>query len=69
MDLITHTMIGLTVYGTVKKKDIYPKVKKSTFVDYTDGSQTHDIDIILQLTEKGRLMYQMWHRGVSLALI
>ncbi|AFS77572.1 membrane-bound metal-dependent hydrolase [Gottschalkia acidurici 9a] len=69
MDSITHTLMGLTVYGTVKKKDIDPKVKKSIFVASAVGSQIPDIDMILQLTEKGRLMYQMWHRGVSHSLI
>jgi inner membrane protein len=61
--------MGLTIYGTVNKKEIAPEVKKSIFVATALGSQIPDIDIALQLTEKGRLMYQMWHRGISHSLL
>ena len=68
MDSLTHTLMGLTIYGTVNKKEIAPEVKKAIFVASVAGNLIPDIDIVLQLTEKGRLMYQMWHRGTSHSL-
>ena len=65
MDSLTHTLMGLTIYGTINKKEVAPEVKKAIFVASVAGNLIPDIDIVLQLTEKGRFMYQMWHRGTS----
>ncbi len=68
MDTITHTLIGLTINGSVKKEKLPLNLKKSIFFATLTGSQIPDIDIVLQLTERGRIMYQMWHRGLSHSL-
>ncbi|MFZ5967455.1 MAG: metal-dependent hydrolase [Bacillota bacterium] len=65
MDSITHTLLGLTTYGTVKKKEMEPEMKKALWTAAVIGSQIPDIDAVMQLTEKGSVMYQMWHRGLS----
>lgn len=65
MDSITHTLFGLTTYGAAKKKETPSATKKALFVAAVAGSQIPDIDVVVQLTEKGSIMYQMWHRGLS----
>ncbi|SMB95179.1 inner membrane protein [Desulfonispora thiosulfatigenes DSM 11270] len=69
MDTITHTLMGLTVYGSVNKENIAQPTKKAIFVAAIVGNQIPDIDILFNLVEKGRIMYQMWHRGVSHSLL
>ena len=54
MDTITHTLIGLTINGSVKKENLPLNLKKSIFFATLAGSQIPDIDIVLQLTERGR---------------
>lgn len=65
MDSITHTLLGLATYGAVKKDNMPTKTKKSLLFAAVAGSQIPDIDFLLQLTKRGSVMYQMWHRGLS----
>ncbi|GGE64546.1 metal-dependent hydrolase [Priestia taiwanensis] len=65
MDTITHTLFGLTTYGAVKKENMSQTTKKALFVAAVAGSQIPDIDFVVQISEQGRTMYQMWHRGLS----
>lgn len=69
MDSITHTLMGLTIYGTVNKNEMPKELRKSLFTASVVGSHIPDIDILYRLTERGRLMYQMWHRGFSHSLL
>lgn len=65
MDTITHTLMGLTIYGAAKKKEMAPDMKRALLAAAVIGSQIPDIDAVVRLTEKGSIMYQMWHRGLS----
>lgn len=65
MDTITHTLFGLTLYGAIDKRKMDPKLKKSLFFTTLVGSQIPDIDVVSSLTETGKIMSQMWHRGLT----
>ncbi|MFC0190456.1 metal-dependent hydrolase [Fictibacillus aquaticus] len=65
MDTITHTLFGLTLYGAIDKKDMSPQLKASLFAATLAGSQIPDIDVLVNVTEYGRVMQQMWHRGIT----
>lgn len=65
MDTITHTLFGLTIYGAIDKRVFQPDLKKSVLVAAVIGSQIPDSDIIINLTETGKIMSQMWHRGLT----
>lgn len=73
MDSVTHTLFGLTTYAAINKnnnqKEISSETKKALFVAAVVGSQIPDIDVLLKLTEKGTIMYQMWHRGLSHSIL
>jgi inner membrane protein len=75
MDSVTHTLFGLTTYAAINKnqrenqKEIPLETKKALFVAAVLGSQIPDIDVLLKLTEKGTIMYQMWHRGLSHSIL
>ena len=65
MDTITHTLFGLTLYGAIDKRAFQPDLKKSVLVAALIGSQIPDIDVVSSLTETGKIMSQMWHRGLT----
>lgn len=65
MDTITHTLFGLTLYGAINKREMAPELKKSLFFATLVGSQIPDIDVVSGLTETGKIMSQMWHRGLT----
>jgi inner membrane protein len=65
MDTITHTLFGLTTYAAIDKTDKSQAVKRSLLVSSLIGSQIPDSDVVLNLTETGRMMEQMWHRGLT----
>jgi inner membrane protein len=65
MDSITHTLMGLTTYAAVNTRDMDPLTRKALFASAVAASQIPDIDIFLQFTKSGSIMYQMWHRGLS----
>lgn len=69
MDTITHTLMGLTLNGTIDKKELSKNLRNSLFFASICGSNIPDLDFLYQFTEKGRIMYQMWHRGLSHSLI
>jgi inner membrane protein len=69
MDTITHTLFGLTLYGAIDKRTIQPNLKKSLFAAALVGSQIPDIDVISSLTETGKVMSQMWHRGLTHSIL
>lgn len=65
MDTITHGLFGYTIYK-VLKRDVMPKKKKQALlVTALVGSQIPDIDVVAEFTEVGRVMAQMWHRGLT----
>jgi inner membrane protein len=65
MDTITHTLFGLTTYGAVKKDEMDQKTKRALLFSAVVASQIPDIDVVANLTETGRVMEQMWHRGLT----
>ncbi|WP_078553935.1 metal-dependent hydrolase [Bacillus alkalicellulosilyticus] len=65
MDTITHTLFGLTTYGAVKKDEMDKKTKQALLFSAIVASQIPDIDIVANVTETGRIMEQMWHRGLT----
>lgn len=65
IDTITHTLFGLTLYGSVKNKESMEKKDKiAFFVTAVGASQIPDIDVISKLWDTEGL-YQMWHRGIT----
>ncbi|WP_088102026.1 metal-dependent hydrolase [Halalkalibacter urbisdiaboli] len=65
MDTITHTLLGLTTYGAVKKEEQDKQTKRALLFSAVAGAQIPDIDVVANLTETGRVMEQMWHRGLT----
>ncbi|MFC0470092.1 metal-dependent hydrolase [Halalkalibacter kiskunsagensis] len=65
MDTITHTLFGLTTYGAINKNEMNEKTKRALLFSSLVGSQIPDIDVIANVTETGRIMEQMWHRGLT----
>lgn len=64
MDTITHTLFGLTLYGTFDKKDFSKQEKRALLFTTIVGSQIPDIDVISRIWDtEGQ--YQMWHRGIT----
>jgi inner membrane protein len=65
MDTITHTLFGLTLYGAVNKTNMSKSSKRALLFTTVVGSQIPDIDVVVNVTETGRIMQQMWHRGLT----
>lgn len=64
MDSITHTLFGLTLYGTVDKKNMDIKHKRAYLVTAVGASLIPDIDVLSRFWDTEG-MYQMWHRGIT----
>ncbi|MDN7246104.1 metal-dependent hydrolase [Planococcus shenhongbingii] len=64
MDTITHTLFGLTLYGTVDKKEMDKNHKRAYLVTAVGASLIPDIDVISRLWDTAG-QYQMWHRGIT----
>ncbi|MBB5174236.1 metal-dependent hydrolase [Texcoconibacillus texcoconensis] len=64
MDTVTHTLFGLTLYGSVNKNEWSKDAKKALLFTTIVGSQIPDIDVISQLWDTSG-QYQMWHRGIT----
>ncbi|KOP81829.1 metal-dependent hydrolase [Cytobacillus solani] len=64
MDSITHTLFGLTLYGTVDKKKLDKKHKQAYLVTAVGASLIPDIDVVSSFWDTEG-MYQMWHRGIT----
>lgn len=64
MDSITHTLFGLSLYGSINKDDMDKRTKRAYFITTLGASQIPDIDVISQLWDQAGL-YQMWHRGIT----
>ncbi|KHF40038.1 metal-dependent hydrolase [Halalkalibacter okhensis] len=65
MDTVTHTLFGLTTYGAVKKNEMDRNTKRALLFSALIASQIPDIDVVANVTENGRIMEQMWHRGLT----
>ncbi|WP_026672263.1 metal-dependent hydrolase [Alkalihalobacterium bogoriense] len=65
MDTVTHALFGLTTYGAVNKDKMDQPLKRALLFSALAGSQIPDIDVVANLTETGRVMEQMWHRGLT----
>ncbi|UOE92494.1 metal-dependent hydrolase [Alkalihalobacillus sp. LMS39] len=65
MDTVTHTLFGLTTYGAINKDKMDKPLRRSLLFSALVGSQIPDIDVVANLTETGRIMEQMWHRGLT----
>lgn len=64
MDTITHTLFGLSLYGTVDKRDMDKNSKRAYLLTAVGASQIPDIDVVSRLWDTEGL-YQMWHRGIT----
>ncbi|WKA59115.1 metal-dependent hydrolase [Planococcus shenhongbingii] len=64
MDTITHTLFGLTLYGTVDKKNMDKNHKRAYLLTAVGASLVPDIDVISSLWDTTG-QYQMWHRGIT----
>lgn len=64
MDTITHTLFGLSLYGTFKNEKETKRYNRALLVSTIGASQIPDIDIVSQLWDSEGL-YQMWHRGIT----
>jgi inner membrane protein len=69
MDTITHTLFGLTAYGAVNKDRMAKHEKHALLFTSVAGSNIPDIDVIMRVTEVGRIMDLMWHRGITHSII
>ncbi|OZM56676.1 hypothetical protein CIB95_10655 [Lottiidibacillus patelloidae] len=69
MDTITHTLFGLTAYSAVNKDQKSKKEKHALLFTAIAGSNIPDIDVIMRVTEIGRIMDLMWHRGITHSLL
>lgn len=65
MDTITHTLFGLTLYGAIDKSKMDQSHKRALLFTTLVGSHIPDSDVVVNLTETGRIMQQMWHRGLT----
>lgn len=68
MDTITHGLFGYTLYNVFRKEEMPKKQKQALLFTALVGSQIPDIDVVAELTEVGRVMAQMWHRGLTHSL-
>ncbi|EWG12686.1 metal-dependent hydrolase [Cytobacillus firmus] len=64
MDTITHTLFGLSLYGTVDKRRMDKNSRRAYLLTAVGASQIPDIDVISRLWDTEGL-YQMWHRGIT----
>ncbi|MBM4763177.1 metal-dependent hydrolase [Bacillus sp. B15-48] len=64
MDTITHTLFGLSLYGSVQKEKMNRRTKMAYLFTAVGASQIPDIDVISQTWDSEGL-YQMWHRGIT----
>lgn len=64
MDTITHTLFGLSLYGSVNKMEMDKRTKMAYLFTSIGASQIPDSDVISQLWDTEGL-YQMWHRGIT----
>ncbi|KPC74627.1 hydrolase [Thermoactinomyces vulgaris] len=69
MDTITHGLFGYTMYRCLKKEDIPAKEGKALLFMSLVSNQIPDIDVVVRVTETGRIMEQMWHRGLTHSLL
>lgn len=65
MDTLTHGLFGLTIYGTQNKEKMTSTEKKALLFTAIVASEIPDIDVVSSFTETGRIMEQMWHRGLT----
>lgn len=65
MDTLTHGLFGLTIYGAQNKEKMTSTEKKALFFTALVASEIPDIDVVAGFTETGRIMEQMWHRGLT----
>lgn len=64
MDTITHTLFGLSLYGSIQKDKMDRRTKMAYLFTSVGASQIPDSDVISQLWDTEGL-YQMWHRGIT----
>jgi inner membrane protein len=64
LDTITHTLFGLSLYGSVNKLEMDKRTKLAYLFTSVGASQIPDSDVISQLWDTEGL-YQMWHRGIT----
>jgi inner membrane protein len=64
LDTITHTLFGLSLYGSVNKNEMDKRTKLAYLFTSVGASQIPDSDVISQLWDSEGL-YQMWHRGIT----
>jgi len=67
LDTVTHTLFGMTLYGSLNKEEDSKNMKKALLFTSIAGSQIPDIDVISKLWDTEG-MYQMWHRGITHSL-
>lgn len=65
MDTVTHTLFGLTTYGALDKSRTDKQTKRALLFTALLSSQAPDLDVVARVTETGRIMDQMWHRGLT----
>jgi inner membrane protein len=65
MDTITHALFGLGLYGATNKIDKPKNFNNALLFTTLVASQIPDIDVVVNITETGRIMNQMWHRGLT----
>ena len=64
MDTITHTLFGLSLYGSIHKDGMDRRTKRAYLFTTVGASLIPDSDVISQLWDTEGL-YQMWHRGIT----
>ncbi|MDF2607499.1 MAG: hydrolase [Bacillales bacterium] len=65
MDTITHALFGYGIYGATNKTGKSKEFNKALIFTTILASQIPDIDVVVNITETGRIMNQMWHRGLT----
>lgn len=65
MDTLTHGLFGLTIYCAQNREKMTSREKKALLFTAIVASEIPDIDVVASFTETGRIMEQMWHRGLT----
>lgn len=68
MDTVTHTLIGLTIYGAIDKRNMTKPMKRSLLFTAVVGSNLPDIDIVSRIWDQSG-QYLMWHRGLTHSIL
>ncbi|SHE67955.1 inner membrane protein [Seinonella peptonophila] len=65
MDTLSHGLFGYVMYKSISKENMSKAEKKAILFTALVSNQIPDIDVLINLTEIGRMMELVWHRGLT----